>query len=97
MDLVVVLIHQCLAEYSACAMQAGSIQPGLQLSGWGCHHTHGAARVVCLYTGGCGCPMQLPGNQSRLHPDKLFGTGFAGVSKTLDCIRACFVLPQISL
>ena len=23
-------------------------------------HTHGAARVVCLYTGGCGCPMQLP-------------------------------------
>ena len=47
-------------------------------------HTHGAARVGCLYTGGCGCPMQLPGNQSRLHPDKLFGTGIASVSKTLD-------------
>ena len=53
-------------------------------------HIHGAARVVCLYTGGCGCPMQLPGNQSRLHPDKLFGTGIASVSKTLDCIgTAC--------
>ena len=35
MDLLVVLIHQCLAESSAGAMQAGSVQPGLQLSGSG--------------------------------------------------------------
>ena len=62
MNLVVVLIHQCLAEYSACAMQAGSAQPGLQLSGSELSsNTHGAAGVVCLYTGGCGGPMQLPG------------------------------------
>ena len=25
MDLVIVLIYQCLADYSACAMQAGSV------------------------------------------------------------------------
>ena len=51
MDLVVVLIHQWLA-----AMQAG------YLSGLGVviKHTHGAVRDVCLYTGGCGGPMQLP-------------------------------------
>ena len=30
-------------------------------------------------------PCSYLGNQSRSHPDKLLGTGIAGVSKTLDC------------
>ena len=80
------LIHQCLAEYSACAMQAGSVQPGLQLSGSGLSsNTHmGLLGLFVYILVDVVAPCSCPGNQSRLHPDKLFGTEIASVSKTLD-------------
>ena len=80
------LIHQCLAEYSACAMQAGSVQPGLQLSGSGLSsNTHmGLLGLFVYILMDVVAPCSCPGNQSRFHPDKLFGTGIAKVSKTLD-------------
>ena len=80
------LIHQCLAEYSACAMQVGSVQPGLQLSPSGLSsNTHlGLPGLFVYILVDVVTPCSFPGNQSQLHPDKLLGTGITGVSKTLD-------------